>query len=65
LSVDLPFLHAEATGVSTEMAGKWLLLIEKLVIEKLDEDARDDRKGAEELSMRTRKISLDGEMVGR
>ena len=47
------------------MAGKWLLLIEKLIIEKLDEDARDDQKGTEELSARTRKISLDGEMVGR
>ena len=47
------------------MAGKWLLLIEKLVIEKLDEDARENKKGAEELLTRTRKISLDGEMVGR
>lgn len=66
LSIDLPFLSADATGVSSEMSGRWLLLIEKLVIQKLDQDCQSEDEGTEDdLPERAKKISLDGEMVGR
>lgn len=65
LSIDLPLVNARATGISSETAGKWLLLIEKLVVQTLDEDARSAASLEPDVHGRISKMSLQGELVGR
>ena len=68
LSLDLPFLASDATGVSPELSGKWLLLLEKLVVQKLQQALADRSKSEEALkteSHQRESQALQGEMVGR
>jgi hypothetical protein len=42
LSLDLPTLHTENSGIPSEMAGRWSLLLEKIVTEKLQSELAGD-----------------------
>ena len=67
LSLDLPFLNSDATGVSPEMSGRWLLQLEKLVVQKLEQAfaQRDLQETVYVENLPATNASLQGEIVGR
>ena len=46
LSLDLPTLHSDANGVSAEMSGRWSLMLEKLIVTKLEQELAQDARGS-------------------
>ena len=65
LSVDLPFLNSEAgSGVSSDTSGRWTILLEKLLVQKLDDALRSDASG-DDVEASAKRPSMEGEMVGR
>lgn len=46
LSLDLPTLHSEGHGISAEMSGRWSLMLEKLIVTKLEQELAQDAQGS-------------------
>lgn len=66
LSLDLAWLNTEASGISDEMSGKWLLLLEKELVKRLGEALEDASTSASAQSAGLADGgAINGEMVGR
>ncbi|KAK9899102.1 hypothetical protein P389DRAFT_209117 [Cystobasidium minutum MCA 4210] len=50
LSLDLPSLHSEATGISEEMSGRWSVMLEKLIVDKMEQELASKVSAAQSLS---------------
>ena len=61
LSVDLPFLSSEAgSGVSSETSGRWTILLEKLLVQKLDGALRSGANG-HDVEASAGRLSMEGD----
>merc|ERR1712093_87871 len=68
LSIDVPFLNSQGTGVSEEMAGRWSLMLEKQIVASMQEaltKGDSTRTPPQAAPIEGGRTELQGEMVGR